>query len=137
MNKLFKKVDGTFLRFVIVGVINTLVGTGVMFGCYNLLHLDYWVSTAANYIMGSIVSFFLNKHFTFRNTDRSPMVVVRFVANILICYLLAYGIARPLVRLILTGAGKTVQDNGAMFVGMCLFVMLNYFGQRFFAFKQE
>lgn len=137
MRSIFKRIDGTFFRFIIVGVINTLVGTGVMFGCYNLLHQGYWVSSAANYIVGSVVSFFLNKHFTFRNTDKSPMVVLRFIANIAVCYLLAYGIARPLVRFLLTGAGATVQDNGAMLVGMCLFVVLNYFGQRFFAFKNE
>lgn len=137
MNDLLKRIDATFVRFVIVGIINTVVGVAVMFGCYNLLHLSYWVSTAANYVVGSIVSFFLNKHFTFKNNDRSPMVAVRFIANIVVCYALAYGIARPLVASILTGAGTVIQDNGAMVVGMCLFVVLNYFGQRFFAFKQE
>lgn len=41
-----------------VGVINTLVGTGVMFAAYNLLHLSYWVSSASNYVVGSIVELF-------------------------------------------------------------------------------
>ena len=64
IKKLF---DITFWKFILVGVINTLVGTAVMFGCYNLLHLSYWVSSAANYIVGSVVSYFLNKNFTFQN----------------------------------------------------------------------
>ena len=50
---------------------NTLVGTGVMFAAYNLLHLSYWVSSASNYVVGSIVSYFLNKYFTFQNKERS------------------------------------------------------------------
>lgn len=134
IKKLF---DITFWKFILVGVINTLVGTAVMFGCYNLLHLSYWVSSAANYIVGSVVSYFLNKNFTFQNKSKDPMVVVRFVLSITVCYILAYGIAKPLVRRILTSASVSVQENGAMLVGMCLFVGLNYLGQRFFAFREK
>lgn len=134
IRKLF---DITFWKFILVGVINTLVGTAVMFGCYNLLHLSYWVSSAANYIVGSVVSYFLNKNFTFQNKSKDPMVVVRFVLSITVCYLLAYGIAKPLVRQILSSASVSVQENGAMLVGMCLFVGLNYLGQRFFAFREK
>ena len=38
---------------------------------------------------------------------------------------------------VLSGAGKTVQENGAMLAGMCFFVLLNYLGQRFFAFREK
>ena len=78
MKKLFA---GTFVRFLMVGVLNTAVGFGVMFALYNLagLHtwgdLGYWLSSAANYIVGSVVSYFLNKHFTFRNAERGWKVV--------------------------------------------------------------
>ena len=41
------------------------------------------------------------------------------------------------MRWALSGAGKTIQENGAMLVGMCLFVVLNYLGQRFFAFRED
>lgn len=134
IRKLF---DITFWKFILVGIVNTLVGTAVMFGCYNLLHFSYWVSSAANYVVGSVVSYFLNKNFTFRNKSKDPMVLVRFVVNITVCYLLAYGIAKPLVRRILSGSSVSIQENGAMLVGMCLFVGLNYLGQRFFAFRER
>ncbi len=136
-NLISKFFDRTFLKFLIVGVINTLVGTAVMFGCYNLLHFGYWVSSAANYVVGSIVSYFLNKYFTFQVKERSIRFVVRFIINITICYLLAYGIAKPLAARILSSMPANIQENGAMLVGMCLFVALNYIGQRFFAFRQE
>lgn len=130
-----KWIDRTVLKFILVGVINTLVGTAVMFSFYNLLHFNFWVSSAANYIVGSIVSYFLNKYFTFKNTERGWKVVARFIVNISICYLIAYGIAKPLVAYVLSGMSISVRDNGAMLVGMVLFVVLNYLGQRFFAFK--
>lgn len=129
--------DKTFWKFILVGIVNTLFGTAIMFGFYNLLHLNYWVSSAANYFFGSILSYFLNKYFTFKNTEKGAGTVVRFVINIALCYLVAYGAAKPLVRLVLSGASETVRDNLAMLVGMGLFVLLNYVGQRFFAFADR
>jgi putative flippase GtrA len=138
-----KLLDSSFIRFLIVGVINTLVGTAVMFGLYNLagLHtwgqLGYWLSTIGNYTVGSVVSFFLNKHYTFKNKEKGKAVVIRFVINIAVCMTLAYGIAQKCVELALAGTflSQQLQGNISMLVGMGLFVLLNYFGQRFFAFK--
>ena len=131
-----KFLDITFLKFVLVGVINTLVGTAVMFLCYNAFHCSYWFSSAMNYVIGSIVSYFLNKYFTFQNKERSRKIVIKFIINITVCYLIAYGVAKPLVAHVLSGQTVTIQENGAMLVGMVLFVILNYLGQRFFAFKK-
>ena len=143
--KLTRFFDSSFFRFLIVGCINTLVGYGVMFGLYNLagLHrwgdLGFWLSSAANYVIGSIVSYFLNKHFTFRNTEKGAKVVGRFILNITVCYLLAYGLAKPVVTWLLsnTGWSQQIQGNLAMLGGSGLFVMLNYLGQRFFAFRKR
>ena len=44
MDKLKKLFDPTFFRFLLVGVANTLVGFGVMFGLYNLAGLHAWRS---------------------------------------------------------------------------------------------
>ena len=62
MRKIF---DIMTLKFILVGIVNTLVGTGVMFLLYNVFHTGYWIASASNYIVGSVVSYFLNKYFTF------------------------------------------------------------------------
>ena len=130
-------INNSFLRFAFVGVINTIVGTTVMFVFYNVFHFNYWISSASNYFFGSIVSYFLNKNFTFQYGKADLQSIVRFVANILLCYLIAYGIAKPLMRNILQGYSQSIQENIAMAVGMVLFVGLNYMGQRFFAFNKR
>lgn len=132
---LCKFFDKTFLKFILVGIANTLFGTAIMFVFYNAFHFSYWVSSASNYIFGSILSYFLNKHFTFQSRDNSVKGVLRFAVNITFCYLFAYGIAKPLTIQILSNCSPTLQDNIAMLVGICLFVALNYIGQRFFVFK--
>lgn len=129
--------DKKLFKFLIVGVVNTLVGTVIMFGMYNIIGAGYWVSSITNYVLTSILSFFLNKYFTFQNKTKSFSQIVRFILNILVCYGLAYGIAKPLVRLLLSGQSKSIRDNVAMLVGMCFFTGLNYLGQRFFAFKDK
>lgn len=132
-----KVLRGTVVKFLLVGVLNTLIGCGIMFLLYNLAGCSYWISSAANYIAGSIVSFFLNKHFTFQNHERSWKQAAKFLLNVVVCYIIAYGIAKPAVSCALIGQPARIQENAAMLAGMCLYTGLNYFGQRFFAFRSE
>ena len=134
LTKLF---DRTFWKFILVGIANTIFGTGIMFLFYNVFHLSYWISSASNYFFGSILSYFLNKLFTFKNKGNAKETLPRFVINITLCYLLAYGLAKPLAMRMLSGMTVTVQENVAMLVGMCLFVGFNYLGQRFFVFREK
>ena len=137
MEKFRSLLDPSLLRFLLVGCVNTLVGSAIMFGLYNLVGWNYWASSAANYILTSILSFFLNKFFTFRSKNWSAGEVLRFALNIAVCYFIAYGAAKPLVRWLLADVSQTIRENVAMVVGMVLFTACNYLGQRFFAFKKE
>lgn len=128
--------DNTFIRFGIVGIINTIVGMTVMFVMFNLLGCGYWVSSAANYIARSIVSYFLNRNFTFNSTSKHSKTFVPFVLNIVICYLIAYGAAKPFIAYVMAGAGARLQGNVALIAGTVLFIVLNYLGQRFFVFRK-
>lgn len=132
-----KREIGELIRFIIVGFINTLVGSGVMFLAFNLFRLDYWVSSALNYVIGSICSYLLNKYFTFKSNRRSAKEIFSFIVNILICYIVAYGLARPLSRAVFSSLAQNIQDNIALFTGMVVFTGLNYIGQKFFVFRKE
>ncbi len=130
-------VDEKLLKFLLVGAINTVVGLGIELFLYNVLHCGVWGSSAANYILVSILSFFLNKYFTFRNTENSWRQVLRFALNIAACYLVAHGIAVPLMDRMLRSASEALRGNVTLLVGMGLFTGLNYLGQRFFAFAEK
>ena len=129
--------DTTFFKFILVGVINTLVGSVIMFSCYNILHFNYWLSSVCNYFFTSILSFFLNKYFTFGVRQWSAFIVIMFILNIAVSYLLAYGIAKPMINYFLSDSPQKIRENAALFAGMCLFTGLNYIGQRFVVFKKE
>lgn len=134
--KMKKIVDIKLVKFIIVGVVNTVIGMGIMFGLYNLAGCSYWVSSIANYVLTSILSFFLNKYFTFKHQGNLAASAVKSALNIIVCYVIAYGIAKPLAFQILSSASVAIRENIAMLIGMCLFTGLNYFGQRFFSFKE-
>ncbi len=135
--KILALFDEKLWKFLLVGILNTLVGNGLMFLLYNLAGLGYWPATALSYALASVMSYFLNRYFTFKYTQGGWRVVLRFALNITVCYGLAYGLAKPLIRLLLSGAAEKVRDNIAMLAGMCLFVGFNYLGQRFFAFREK
>ena len=131
--------DIKFFKFVLVGIINTIFGTSIMFLLYNLASFGYWGSSTVSYILGSILSFFLNKRFTFRNKESTVKTALRFTVNIAVCYLLAYSISKPIVTAILsnTSLSKSIVEQVSMLFGMVLFTTLNYVGQRFCAFKEK
>ncbi len=129
--------DKRFLKFCLVGAANTLVGAGVMFLLYNVAYCSYAFSSAMNYVVGSVLSYFLNKYFTFEVKEYSAGQVLRFILNIAVCYAVAYGLAKPFAVWLLSDSTQRVQENVAMLVGMVVFTGLNYIGQRFFAFAKK
>jgi putative flippase GtrA len=107
-----------------------------MFAMYNVFGIGYWISSATNYILVSIISFFLNKYWTFKVQKWSLFMVPAFVLNIAISYFVAYKLARVVIHLILADYSEILRDNTAMLAGICLFAVLNYFGQRFIVFRK-
>ena len=140
MGKIFANVRQLF-KFGLVGILNTVVGTMVMFFAFNVLNMGYWFSSAMNYIVGSILSYFLNKYFTFGSEKRSKREVIRFLVNIALCYLLAYGLAQPIVKKLIVAMDislkERILEQVAMIFGMCFFVVLNFLGQKLFVFKDK
>lgn len=127
--------DKILIKFIVIGIVNTIIGTCIMFVLYNFIHCSYWISSGVNYFLTSILSFYLNKYFTFSNYQKGYRQIIRFILNILICYIIAYGLSKPLCYSWLTNTSKVIQDNVSMLVGMVIFTVLNYVGQRFFTFK--
>lgn len=137
MKKLLALIDAKLLKFLLVGVINTLVGDGLSFLLINVTDVGMWWGTAVPTALASVMSYFLNKRFTFKNTERGWLPALRFGLNIAVCYLLAYGIAIPLMQWALADANAALRNNIAKVAGMCLFTGSNYLGQRLFAFREK
>ena len=141
------------IHFGMVGVINTLMGWGIMAVLYNFIHMNYWVSSGISYFIGSVFSYHANSKLTFKVENKDKGLPWRFAVNIIVCYLIAFSVAQPFVKYIflfqsiasvvnrvadvLRMASVAVADNIAMVFGMGLFIILNFFGQKFFVFRRR
>lgn len=124
------------IHFGMVGVINTLMGWVIMAVLYNLIHMNYWLSSGISYFIGSVFSYHANGKITFKVENKDKGLPWRFAVNIIVCYLVAFGVAKPLVRQALSAQPQVIVDNVAMVLGMCIFIVMNFFGQKIFVFRK-
>ena len=125
------------IHFGMVGVINTLMGWVIMLVLYNLIHLNYWLSSGISYFIGSVFSYHANAKVTFKVENRDKWLPWRFALNIIVCYLVAFSVAQPLVKHLLSTQPVAIVDNVAMVFGMCFFIFMNFFGQKLFVFRKR
>ncbi len=130
-------IDRKLLKFLFVGIINTIIGCGLMFLLYNCFNISYWIASACNYVAGGIISYFLNKYFTFKNTNKSIKQIIYFIINIALCYFIAYFLAEKSIYYILSSQSQKLKDNLALVCGMCIYTGLNYLGQRLIVFNSS
>lgn len=78
-----------FLRFAVIGVLNTLVHASVLASLVQIWKLGSGLSNVAAYLVASTLSFLLNARFAFR-VRRTSMRFVRFqmvgILNVAVCY---------------------------------------------------
>ncbi|MBR6043843.1 MAG: GtrA family protein [Paludibacteraceae bacterium] len=127
-----------FVLFLCVGIINTVIGGGTMFILFNLCGWTYWTASAANYIVGGICSFFLNKVITFKDNGKATKQIIPFILNLLICYFIAYYFSKDIIFALLNDRiSIKIKENIAMLVGMGVYTILNFLGQHFFIFNKN
>ena len=72
------------IHFGMVGVINTLMGWAIMAVLYNLIHLNYWLSSGISYFIGSVFSYHANAKLTFKVENKDKWLPWRFAVNIIV-----------------------------------------------------
>lgn len=132
--------DKSFLIFLLIGAFNTLLSMCISFAL-KAMGFGYWGATAPAYIICGVLSYILNKKYSFQNKGKILNTIIKFSLVIAVCYLIAYSLAQPIVKYLLNTLNlhsyKKYTDYFAIFVGQVIFTLLNYIGQRFFAFKKD
>lgn len=136
----YLKRTNTFIRFLIVGTVNTLVGLSMIFILLNLAGMSYWTATFLGNSTGAAVSFFLNRTFTFRSGISIQSSAVRFVLILFLCYSLSYSIsgmaAESLKGFTLFGHEASPEEL-AVLLGAGIYTAINYMGQKYLVFTKQ
>lgn len=126
--------------FLLIGAFNTILSMMIMFGLYNIYNFGYWISSFIAYIITAILGFILNRKYTFKSNDSILKCSIKFFTVIIGCYIIAFSIAQPMVENIIfkfqVARLEKISDQIAMLLGQVIFTMLNYIGQKYFAFKK-
>ena len=91
------------IRFLFVGCLNTLVGTGTtllvyyflgygLFDQTNITETETFIATIIGYAVGTVHSYIWNKFFTFKSNEKSVWEFLRFVGVCAVQYALNYAL---------------------------------------------
>jgi putative flippase GtrA len=75
-----------FLRFLTVGVFNTILGYGVIFACMYLANISPESSNVAGYFVGLVASYVLNRNYTFNSKQNRRGEILRFLIVFAVAY---------------------------------------------------
>jgi putative flippase GtrA len=118
------------IKFIIVGIINTLV-TYLTFKILTLLFsINDIISIIIGYILGVINSFILNKIWTFKSKIMSIKEMIFFIIIFIISLVLKIVAYRILKEKIL------LQKDIAFFIGMAIYTSTNFLLNKYITFKK-
>ena len=146
--KIKKLVDKTTGLYLLLGVINFIICTALMFILFNMCGVSEHLAPVVNYVLGSIIWYFSCRYILFRGQSSSWQTIVRFIIEVLVCYGLSYYVIAPLAgrgllkfqsmrSLFSFGGEDKMTGNCEMTVGALVYAIINYFGQRYFVFSSR
>lgn len=131
-----------FLKFIIVGGINTFVTLAVIFTCKSLLGVDPYLSNSLGYVAGVLNSFLWNREWVFKSHGRFHREMAKFFVGFGLCYTIQFAVMWSLTNLTPIGdiawniKGFTLSGYGvATIIGMVCYTLCNFIYNRRIAFR--
>jgi putative flippase GtrA len=125
--------EGTVLthgyRYVAVGVLNTLIGLGTIYGLYNLFGVDYRIANVAGYTLGIINSFVMNRKWTFKSRGKARLEILIFLGMFGLSYM------GNIATVMLCVERFRIPPNLAQLAGMAVYTTTSFFGNRHLTFR--
>ena len=115
-------------RFIIVGVINTIVG----YGAYAILLLfgfQYLIANTVATVIGVANSYLWNRFFTFKSKAKARNEIVRFS----IVYMVSYFFSMIFLYLIVGHLNVNTYFAGVM--NIVITTIISWYGHKYFSFK--
>jgi len=118
------------IKYIVVGIINTLLTLVVIWLMRNVFHTPLVVANVTGYVLGFINSFLLNRSWTFKSFNDWKKEFIKFLMVFFICYLIQLGVLLLLEKY--TGLKETYN----VLIGMVVYTALNFLFNKYFTFKK-
>lgn len=130
-----------FVKYCIVGALNTMVCLGVIFVCKSLVGVNPYLSNILGYSAGLINSFLWNKQWVFRTHGGYSREAMRFLAGFALCYLMQLAVVfvlntSPFGKFEVGIFGFVLSGYGiATLLGNIVYTLANYVYNRLVTFR--
>jgi putative flippase GtrA len=119
--------DGSALRYALVGGLNTLLGLIMIYTAMWVFGFSDLIANLAGYSFALLISYALNKRWTFRHKGAHFPALLRFASVMAVAYL---GNLTALLALVSVGLNSYLAQAAAVVP----YAVIGYFGSRFIAF---
>jgi putative flippase GtrA len=123
------KKDVEFLRFLLVGIVNTLVGLSIIYMNKWLIGLGDIISNIIGYSVGLTISFNLNSRWTFKYNGNYTTAIAKF----LFVFLIAYSV--NLITVLFCIKILLINTYLSQAIGVPPYTIIFYLGSKLFAFR--
>jgi len=123
--------DNTFIRFILVGLSNTMIGMSIIYIAWHFLQLGDLVSNLLGYAVGFVWSFGMNRLWTFHHHGPVMRSFWRFAA---VC---AAAYAANLLVLFSARSYLGPESFLPHVLGVVIYTLIGYLGSRYFAFRKS
>ena len=120
--------DSSVFRYLLIGVANTFTGLSVIYLAKWLFGLDDVIANMLGYGVGLMLSFTLNKHWTFRHIGPTVPAIKRFLLVVGVAYM------ANLVAVMYSINSLALNSYLAQALGVIPYTVIGYLGSRFYAF---
>ncbi|MEI7994638.1 MAG: glycosyltransferase [Methylococcaceae bacterium] len=119
------------IQYLIVGVANTLVGLGTIYFAMYFLQLNIMHANAIGYSIGILLSFALNKAWTFNSSDHVIYSFLRYLLVLAVAYM------ANLATVLFSNSHFDLNPYIAQALGIIPYTAIGFIGSRYFAFRTQ
>ncbi len=120
---------GTGVRFLGVGTFNTIVGLAIIYACKWFLEFGDILANIIGYGVGIVISFTLNRRWTFRHEGAVYSAFFRFIFVTALAYIVNLSVVLGLIH------GINLNSYLAQAGGVIPYTLVGYIGSRYFVFR--
>lgn len=121
-------INNSLMKFLTVGVINTLLSLLVIFGLKYFYSIGDFNANFIGYIVGLVCSFILNRKWTFNHTGNLLNAILKFLLVFIVAYSANIIFVLVLIKL-------NVNSYFSHILGIPVYTIIFYLGSKFIVFK--
>ena len=121
--------NSSFIKYIVVGVANTLIGICIIFSLKWFWMFGDVLSNIVGYSIGAVLAYALNKQWVFRYGGTVITSFPKFIIVMLIAYLANLCVVISFIDI------YKVNSYVAQAIGVFPYTIIGFLGNKFFAFK--